>query len=56
MITLKGGKREPSLLLYGEGHGIGEEPENTAEKNSPVYGVRDVMKAGDGTGEISSGR
>jgi hypothetical protein len=36
-----------------------------AERNSPVYGVRDVVKAGDtctarkcrcGTGEISTGR
>jgi hypothetical protein len=43
-------------LLRGEGHGIGEEPENAAEKNSPVYEVRDVAKVGDETGEISTGR
>jgi hypothetical protein len=48
------GRAEP--VSDGEGHGGCEEAENAAPKNFPAWGGRDVVKAGDGTGEVSRGQ
>ncbi|MCJ7623556.1 MAG: hypothetical protein MUO76_08620 [Anaerolineaceae bacterium] len=37
----------------GENHGCDEEPEQAAAKKPPAYGERDVVKVGDGTGDVS---
>ena len=44
--------------MRSEGYGSGEEPGRTAVKNPPaaLRGERDVVKVGDETGEVSSGR
>jgi hypothetical protein len=44
--------------MPGEGHGSGEDPENTAVKNPPaaLRGAWDVVTVDDETGEVSSGR
>jgi hypothetical protein len=49
-------KEGAELIVSNEGQGSGEEPENAAAKNPSAYGERDIVKVGDETGEISSGR
>jgi len=56
MLAPKGEQEGAEPFMHGEGHRSGEEPGNAAVKNPPAEGERDVVKVGDGTGEVSPGR
>ena len=56
MLAPEGEQEGAEPFSEGEGHGSGEDPGKAAAKNPPAYGERDVVKADDGTGEISSGQ
>ena len=56
MLALEGKQEGAEPFNPGEGQGSGEEPGEATVKNPPAYGERDVKKALDGTGEISSGQ
>ena len=56
MLAPQGEQEGAEPIIRGEGQGSGEDPGEAAAKNPPAYGERDVVKADDGTGEISSGQ
>ncbi len=56
MLAPEGEQEGAEPIIRGEGQGSGEEPGEAAAQNPPAYGERDVVKADDGTGEISSGQ
>ena len=53
MLAPEGEQDGAEPFSEGEGQGSGEDPGEAAVKSPPAYGERDVVKADDGTGEIS---
>jgi len=56
MLAPRGEQEGAELLIDTEGHGSGAEPGSQPRRTLRRMGERDVVKAGDETGEVSSGR
>ena len=56
MLAPRGEQEGAELVMRNEGHGSGEEPGKQPSRTLRRMGERDVVKVGDGTGEVSPGR